>query len=992
MSVSCRFFGTPIIEVRGKSVTSDFSNKKLELLIYLAIEQCKFTREHLANLFWEDADESRGRQSLRQAISDINKVYPDLVNTDGKKLVGLNEEAVDYVDIWDFEEANNHNLYKQIADLYKAEFLAGYNPRNASNFFEEWLRSTREYFHQIAENALGQLLQQATKQKDTKSIQRYARQLLTITPWDENAYRHLMLNMARQRKFDDAIKLYEQCRKVLYKEFRKLPSSLTAATYQQIEMARYTIHRQLVSYGTPFVGRERELQEVSNLLKKDDCRLLTLLGIGGVGKTRIAVEIASQTQWFLHGACFISSSGHSLQSRDALLTSFLETLNLSLTVQDGQQQLYNYLQPRELLIVVDGFEHNVASARLLSDILQKAPNIKFLVTSRVQLDVPEEWIYDVQGMRFPVENPDMQKIQTARLRGDRLPFEQFDAISFYLQCVHRIKLDFSLQDHISEVMAICQFIEGLPLGIELIASWIRQMPINEVVTTLSKEQHKLLEEPRNFPEQHRNLQIVFENSWSLLTAEEKNIFQQLAVFEGYFSLAAAQNITGASREILNGLSTKSMLQVLDNDRCYLHALLRIFANKKLSEAGKADISRKKHFDYYLEFVRQRLPDLKGLHQIATLQEIEGEVENIQVAWHWGIENIQDDKLIILLEGTTQLHLIRNYYVTGIQFIESALPQTRKAKNLHVQLMLNKSLFHVRLGEYEVAKQCVESVINECRKSKDGHYIAQAHYILGYVEYETNQYEQAEEHLQYSLSIFRTLEDRERIANCLLQIGLVAAQSPMFSSKGKIARYKPPKPFFMEHYPPSESKREASTKAIVFFEQALENYQAIGDILGQGLALHCIGYAYYNVCNYDLAATHFERAISLLEKTKSNSDLAQSINWLAWTLQWQGNAALAKKYFLQALQTAVEALAYKRLLDCLMKYALFIWTHEKSRFMALAIVVLVAQHPNTDGRIRVSAQEWSKNIGDFLSKAEVEHATNFGTQQTLISMTYTLSVR
>lgn len=353
-------------------------------------------------------------------------------------------------------------MYEQIADLYKAELLAGHDPRNASTF-EEWLRYKRAYFHQIAENALEQLLQQAAKQKDTKSIQRYARQLLTITPWDENAYRHLMLNMARQRKFNDAIKLYEQCRKVLYKEFRKLPSSLTAATYQQIEMARYTTHRQLVSYGTPFVGRKRELQEVSNLLGKDDCRLLTLLGIGGVGKTRIAVEIASQMQWFLHGTCFISLSGHSLQSRDTLLTSFLETLNLSLTVQDSQQQLYNYLQPREMLIVVDGFEYNVASARLLSDILQKVPNIKFLVTSRVQLDVPEEWIYDVQGMRFPVENPDLQKIQTARLRGDRLPFEQFDAVSFYLQCVHRIKLNFSLQDHISEVIAICQFIEGLPL-------------------------------------------------------------------------------------------------------------------------------------------------------------------------------------------------------------------------------------------------------------------------------------------------------------------------------------------------------------------------------------------------------------------------------------------------------------------------------------------------------------------------------------------------
>ena len=194
---------------------------------------------------------------------------------------------------------------------------------------------------------------------------------------------------------------------------------------------------------------------------------------------------------------------------------------------------------------------------------------------------------------------------------------------------------------------------------------------------------------------------------------------------------------------------------------------------------------------------------------------------------------------------------------------------------------------------------------------------------------------------------------------------------------------------MEHYDPSTAIRQAASRARGCFEESLQLYRRAGHSLGEALALHCLGYSWYMVKAYETAAAYLKEAVALLSQLNAASDLTQSLNWLAWTLQWQGKRAEAKSCFLEALQTGLESLAYKRLLDCLSKFALFLYVTEKDTFTALTVITVVAHHPNTDARIRAVAEEWILNISQYMSREEADRAIAYGKQQTLTNLVYTI---
>jgi len=377
---------------------------------------------------------------------------------------------------------------------------------------------------------------------------------------------------------------------------------------------------------TSFVGRSNELARIAALFADPNCRLLTLLGPGGIGKTRLALQFAADQRSFTDGVYFVHLTP--VSSLDLVPSAIASALQITLFDSiDLRPQLAEYLREKYLLLVMDNFEHLLEGVDLLIDLLQAAPQVKFLVTSRERLNLQEEWVLALDGLSFP-ENTAL------------LPLESYSAVQLFAQRARQMQTNFLLDENAEAVRKICQQVEGMPLGLELAATWLRAMNPQQITAHMESNLGFLTTPLRNVAERHRSLYRVFEQSWKLLLTDEQNVLMRLSVFRGGFDLEAAQQVAGASLAILAGLADKSLIRVNREGRYDLHELLRQFAEGQLEAAGATEATRSSHSAYYLRFMERHDDDLKGRRQQAGLHEIRSDLENIQAGWQWAIDHEQ----------------------------------------------------------------------------------------------------------------------------------------------------------------------------------------------------------------------------------------------------------------------------------------------------------------------------------------------------------------
>jgi predicted ATPase/DNA-binding NarL/FixJ family response regulator len=398
----------------------------------------------------------------------------------------------------------------------------------------------------------------------------------------------------------------------------------------------------MISYELPvqpttFVGRTHELAEITDLLNTPDCRLITLVGPGGIGKTRLALEIASQNlnpqkdemleqqpQAFPNGVYFVPLQP--VNSPDLIVSAVAEAFDLQFYSGDEpQQQLFDYLCPKTLLLILDNFEHLLGGVDLIAEMLANAPNIKMLVTSRETLSLQEEWVYPVKGMRFPEAE-------------DIADPESYTAVQFFIQNARRARPDFSLSTEQRSVLRICKLVEGMPLALEMTAAWLRRLPADEIAQQIERGLDILESPARNVPPRHRSIRVVFEHSWDLLTEPERQAFAKISIFRGGFRRDAAEAVAGATLALLSALVDKSLLHIDASGRYDMHELLRQYAEEKLSDLP--DVSRQAHTDhctFYMDFLAQR--ELEMLKHMAreVVADITTELKNIRAAVDWAIE-------------------------------------------------------------------------------------------------------------------------------------------------------------------------------------------------------------------------------------------------------------------------------------------------------------------------------------------------------------------
>jgi predicted ATPase/class 3 adenylate cyclase len=384
--------------------------------------------------------------------------------------------------------------------------------------------------------------------------------------------------------------------------------------------------RNLPAPRTSFVGRSDELASIGRMLDEPDCRMLTLVGPGGVGKTRLALEAAARRMdRYQHGVHFVPLVG--VPAPDLLAPAVAESLQFQIdsahSAIPARDQLVDYLRERTALLVLDNFEHLLDARDLLTEVIEQAPQVELLTTSRERLQVQSEWVLDVEGLANG---------SGSGHAGDSA------AVLLFVDRARQVESGYRLSDEERpHVERVCRLVNGMPLGIELAAAWASTLPCSEIADEIERNLGFLETTMHDVPERHRSLRAAFDQSWRLLSDDERRMFSRLAVFRGSFARDAAAAVAGAGMPELHGLVSKSLVRRAGLGRFELHELLRQYAGERLvaNQAELADV-RESHARFYLGMLGSRTEALQGEHMMEARDELRVEVDNVRAAAEWAV--------------------------------------------------------------------------------------------------------------------------------------------------------------------------------------------------------------------------------------------------------------------------------------------------------------------------------------------------------------------
>ena len=409
----------------------------------------------------------------------------------------------------------------------------------------------------------------------------------------------------------------------------------------------------LPAQSTPFIGREPEITSLQSALADPECRLITLTGMGGSGKTRLAIRVGELSTGFQDGVYFVplvqavSLEDIILSITEALGFTLRSRPGYALPVSEACEQLFQYLSGKNILLVLDNFEHLVAHSACVGELLEAVPTVKVIATSRQRLNLMGEWVIEIGGLPFPPTLKDGE-------------LEKYAAVQLFLKTAQRNSGFLPSEEDGPALLQICQMIEGVPLGLEMAAAWTRTLTCPEIAAEIRQDLDFLSASWRGMPERQRTLRAVFEYSWRLLPDAEKDAFRKLSVFGGSFDREIAFQVAGASLAILSSLSDQSFVRRAQAGRFEIHPLLRQFAHDKLGEDLQMyAATHAREAAFYTNWVSGMFENLKGKAQLRALRMMRTEAQNVFSALQWLVEQLDVPSLVKVLPAWILYHVMND---------------------------------------------------------------------------------------------------------------------------------------------------------------------------------------------------------------------------------------------------------------------------------------------------------------------------------------------
>ena len=877
-----QLLGNFLLRSDDTPVTTVDSPRLQALLAYLLLHRdAPHPRQHLAFLLWPDTTEAQAHTNLRTLLHRLRRALPEadpFLHSDAQT-VHWRSDAPWTLDVADFERtvaqadqaerAGNQTAQRvalqEAVALYRGDLLPG--------CYDEWLLPERERLSQMLIVALERLILLLEQARDYLAAIHAAQRLLRHDPLHEATYGHLMRLHALSGDRASALRIYHTCATVLERELGVEPSAATRAAYDDLVrpepsaappvshplppppgVRRHNLPMPLTS----FIGRARELAEVKRLLRTT--RLLTLTGAGGCGKSRLALVVATDlVADYLDGAWLVELADGALAP---------QAVATALGVREEPQRpltatLVDALQSRQMLLVLDNCEHLIeACAHLAQTLLSACPQLQILATSREGLGIAGEtaWVAP------PLSLPDPQPLPSV----DQLT--QSEAIQLFVERAGAALPTFVLTpENAPAVAQVCQRLDGIPLAIELAAARAKVLAVEQIAARLDDCFHLLTGGSRTALPRHQTLQAATDWSYNLLSDEERALLRRLSVFAGGFTIEAAEAVCAGAGlvadevlEVLAHLVDKSLVVVeVPAGRVAWYRLLetvRQYGREKLREAGEVEAVGRQHAHFFLTRAEAAAPELRGVQQVAWLDRLEQEHDNLRAALAWSTTSAGSAEVGLRLAGTLWwFWWVRGYWSEGRAWLERALAGGGGAPpSVRAMALLGASWLAREQGDVVRAVALAEESLTLYRELGDTRGTADALRGLGWVARRQSDLEQAAARLEESLGLCRELGDKRGIADALCGLAWVAEDQGDYGRQAALV------------------------------EECLALYRELGDMRGIPEALLGLGWVTFAHGDYERAGRHFEESLALFRELGSKRDIAAVLNHLGELARAQGD--------------------------------------------------------------------------------------------------------
>jgi predicted ATPase/DNA-binding XRE family transcriptional regulator len=714
------------------------------------------------------------------------------------------------------------------------------------------------------------------------------------------------------------------------------------------------------------IGREFELAEIIRLVEDPKCRLLTLTGAGGIGKTRLALETASQRQdGFELGSIFINLAP--LGSRDQIVTAIADALGFVLyNASDRSQQLINRLSDKEVFIVLDNFEHLLNQTDCVSlprDLLAGASLLKLLITSREPLQLQSEWVFEVRGLPVPGSS-ELDSLDSS------------SAVRLFIQRARQTRTGFALTpENLVAVREICQLVDGMPLAIELAAAWTRTLTCAEIAREIQSNINFLTTSSRDVTERHRSIRATFDHSWKLLSAEEQSVLQRLSIFKGGFTREAAEYVAGANLSLLLALVSKSLLHRMEQGHYDLHELVRQYSLEHLKQNETEFVETQDcHSEYYSALLNKRGAGFKSAEHPTVAHELAAELANLRQAWRWAGERGQALQVGQAADTLFWLYEWRCDCREGVPlfgYVADSLDKKKESKAetdtgldeirelTRARVMAYQAFFCLRQGLHPQSRDLLERSLAILRPmAKGGSFAARDALsntlaFMGMLTTSLGDYTNGNRFLNEGLEIKRAMQDSWGIAFCLRQLGVLGFYQGAYDEADRLLTEGLEVSrtlgnawaiaYSLDFLSTAVYARGAYAEAEKLLREGLTMSQQVGDRFTTAYALNGLGLVKQSLGEYTEARQLLEESVAIWREIGDQASMAHSLNYLGNVLLEMNEPVEAQACFHEALSIGRSAGLFPVMLDALLGDAI-LRVNNGSYERAIKTLVHIKDHP------------------------------------------------